>query len=160
MEPMKAILDHYRALWKMGIRADIRGEDAPLEGYSLVVCPETFMFRDGFAERLREYVKNGGKLLVTCFTGVVDGDDLCWTGGTPHGLTDVLGVRDPDLDALHPDYAIQAWTKSYADSEQLCRACCDAMREMGATPYADPVPLGYDGTYYWWQATYTVHALW
>ena len=103
MEPMKAILDHYRALWKMGIRADIRGEDAPLEGYSLVVCPETFMFKDGFAERLREYVKNGGKLLVTCFTGVVDGDDLCWTGGTPHGLTDVLGVRDPDLDALHPD---------------------------------------------------------
>jgi hypothetical protein len=74
-------------------------------------------------------------------------------------IVDPVGGRS-ELDALHPDYAIQAWTKSYADSEQLCRACCDAMREMGATPYADPVPLGYDGTYYWWQATYTVHALW
>ena len=47
-------------------------------------------------------MRGGGKLLVTCFTGIVDGDDLCHLGGTPHGLTDVLGVRDPDLDALYP----------------------------------------------------------
>ncbi|MBR6706932.1 MAG: beta-galactosidase [Clostridia bacterium] len=102
MDPVEAVRDHYRALFKMGIRADVRDSDADLTDYSLVVLPETFMFRDGFAQRLREYVNGGGKLLVTCFTGIVDGDDLCHLGGTPHGLTDVLGVRDPDLDALYP----------------------------------------------------------
>ncbi len=102
MDPISAVRDHYRALFKMGVRADVRSADTPLEDYSLVVLPETFMFREGFAERLREYVRGGGGLLVTCFTGIVDGDDLCHLGGTPHGLTDVLGVLEPELDALYP----------------------------------------------------------
>lgn len=61
---------------------------------------------------------------------------------------------------LHSDYAVQAWARTYADSESLVRECCDAMLAYGATMMADPVPLGYDGTHRWWQASFTVHALW
>ncbi len=64
------------------------------------------------------------------------------------------------LDALHPEYALQAWARTYDGAETLIRACCDAMRAYGATPSADPVPLGFDGQYHWWQVTYTIHALW
>lgn len=64
------------------------------------------------------------------------------------------------LDALHPEYAIQAWAKSDDAAQALVRACCDAMNAYGATPSADMVPLGNDGIYRWWQVTYTVHALW
>lgn len=74
-------------------------------------------------------------------------------------LIDPVGGT-PSLDALHNDYAIQAWSKSYDDAEEIVRECCDLMAAYGATPYANPVPLGFDGTFYWWQATYTVHALW
>lgn len=66
----------------------------------------------------------------------------------------------PSLDALHHDYAIQAWSTSYAGAEALIREVCDVMRDTSATPYASPVPLGYDGGYCWWQATFTFHALW
>ena len=66
----------------------------------------------------------------------------------------------PSLDAQHNDYALQAWATTYADAEALIREVCDAMRDTGSTPYASPVPLGKDETHYWWQATYTVHALW
>lgn len=74
-------------------------------------------------------------------------------------VVDPVGGRST-LDALHSDYAIQAWATTYADAEELMRDACDAMRGMNATVLADPVPLGYDGTYRWWQATFTVHALW
>ena len=74
-------------------------------------------------------------------------------------LVDPVGGRTT-LDAQHSDYALQAWATTYDAAEALSRACCDAMREYGATPYANPVPLGYDGRHYWWQVTFTVHALW
>lgn len=83
----------------------------------------------------------------------------------PAGRPSAFVVVDPvggrsTLDALHSDYAIQAWATTYADAEELMRDACDAMRGMNATVLADPVPLGYDGTYRWWQAIFTVHALW
>lgn len=74
-------------------------------------------------------------------------------------LVDPVGGT-PSLDALHRDYAIQAWATSYDAAEALIGQCCEAMRSYGTTPYADMVPLGVDETHYWWQATYTVHALW
>ena len=74
-------------------------------------------------------------------------------------LVDPVGGT-PSLDAQHNDYALQAWATTYAGAESLVRACCDAMRDYGATPYANPVPIGYDGRHFWWQATFTVHALW
>lgn len=74
-------------------------------------------------------------------------------------LVDPVGGT-PSLDAQHNDYAIQAWATTYEAAEALVRECCDAMRDYGATPYASPVPLGYDGRHYWWQTTFTVHALW
>jgi len=74
-------------------------------------------------------------------------------------LVDPVGGT-PSLDALHHDYALQAWATTYADAESLIRECCDAMRGTGATPYATPVPLGRDETHFWWQVTFTVHALW
>jgi len=61
---------------------------------------------------------------------------------------------------LHPQYAVQAWAETYDAAEALIRACCDAMLGINAEMFADPVPLGYDGTHRWWQATWTVNALW
>lgn len=63
-------------------------------------------------------------------------------------------------DALHADVAVQAWATSAAAAESLVRDACDAMLGMNADVFADPVPLGTDGEYRWWQATFTVHALW
>ena len=68
---------------------------------------------------------------------------------------------EPSLDAIHHDYALQAWATTYTDAEALVREVCDAMHDNGAaTMMASPIPLGYDGTHYWWQASFTIHALW
>lgn len=63
-------------------------------------------------------------------------------------------------DTLHPNVAVQAWAQSSDDAEALVLDACDAMKKLNAEPFADPVPLGTDGDWIWWQATFTVHALW
>lgn len=95
---------HYRSLWEQGVSVDFRDmrQCTDLSGYKLVVAPMLFMLRGGFEQKLRDYVAQGGTLLTTYFSGVVDEHDLAFLGGTPHGLTDVLGVRGTELDALYP----------------------------------------------------------
>ncbi len=95
---------HYRALWRLGISVDFRDmrEETDLSGYKLVIAPMLMMTRGGIEEKLRAYVAAGGCLLMTYFSGVVDERFLAHLGDTPHGLTDVLGLRAPELDSLYP----------------------------------------------------------
>ena len=94
----------YRALWERGISVDFADTRActELTGYDLVVAPMLFLQRDGFDGKLRRYVEEGGTLLATYCTGVTDADGLCFEGDAPYGLTDVLGLRAEELDALTP----------------------------------------------------------
>ena len=39
------------------------------------------------------YVRAGGHVLVTYFSGIVDEHDHVWLGGYPGALRDLLGVR-------------------------------------------------------------------
>ena len=95
---------HYRALWEKGISVDLADmrEVTDLSGYKLVICPMLFMFRNDFDKKLREYVANGGTLVITYLTGVVDEFDLAYLEGVPHGLRDVVGLRSDALDAIWP----------------------------------------------------------
>ena len=96
---------HYRSLWALGVNVDFRDQRdcTDLSRYQLVVCPMLFMLKEGFAQKLRAFVENGGTLLMTWFSGVVDESGLAWLGGAPHNLIDVLGVRATELDALFPE---------------------------------------------------------
>ncbi|MBQ3155776.1 MAG: beta-galactosidase [Clostridia bacterium] len=96
---------HYRSLWELGVNVDFRDQRdcTDLSRYQLVVCPMLFMLKEGFAQKLRAFVENGGTLLMTWFSGVVDESGLAWLGGAPHNLIDVLGVRATELDALFPE---------------------------------------------------------
>ncbi len=104
MQYMETVTAHYRCLWEQGIRVDFRDMRTctSLEGYKLVVAPMLFMFRNGIEEKLRRFVAEGGTLLMTYFSGIVDEHDLAFLGGTPHGLMDVVGLQSTELDALYP----------------------------------------------------------
>lgn len=93
---------HYRALWRQGINIDLcdMRQTTDLSGYRLVIAPMLFMFRGGIEDKLRAFVENGGTLLMTYFSGVVNEHDLAFLGGRPHGLMDVLGACGMELDAL------------------------------------------------------------
>lgn len=104
MRYFDTVIAHYRALWEQGYAVDFCDMRActDLSGYALVSAPMLFMTRNGIEEKLRAFVEAGGVLLTTYLSGVVDESSLAHLGATPHGLTQVLGLRATELDALRP----------------------------------------------------------
>ncbi|NUP98712.1 MAG: beta-galactosidase [Armatimonadetes bacterium] len=94
---------HHRALWRQGIPTDVIDMEQPLEGYQLVIAPMLHMVREGVAERITEFVKSGGTFVATYLSGIVDQSDLCFLGGWPGPLREVLGIWSEEIDALHVD---------------------------------------------------------
>lgn len=101
----------YRALRRLGMNVDFVDQSCALEGYRLVAAPMQYLFHPGFAEKVRAFVEQGGTFVMTYWSGVVDENDLCFLGGTPHGLMDVFGLRSEELDALYD------W-----EENEICRA--------------------------------------
>lgn len=100
---VECVLGHYRAFWEAGIEADFIGMDDELDGYQLVSAPLNYMYKDGYAEKVRRFVENGGLYVTTYFSGMVDGTDLCFTGH--HPLEDVLGIVPEEIDAPSEEFA-------------------------------------------------------
>src|SRR5699024_6281745 len=76
----EAVFKSYQALRKCGLNVDLVQVEQPLDGYRLVVVPMLYMFRAGIEERLRQFVQNGGTLVMTYWSGIVNESDLCHLG--------------------------------------------------------------------------------
>ena len=92
--------DHYYALKAQGIDVDVIDSDQKLDRYSLVVAPMLYMVKPGVAESLEEFVKRGGQLVMTYLSGVADENDLCFLGGVPGPLKDLMGIWVEETDGL------------------------------------------------------------
>ena len=88
----------------MGVPVDVVDEECELSGYKLVIAPMLYLLRAGFEQKLRDFVGQGGTLVGTYHTGLVNENDLCYLGGWPGaGLMDLFGVWHETTDALYDD---------------------------------------------------------
>lgn len=92
--------NHYRAFWQMGIPVDVIDMEQPLDSYKLVVAPMLYMVREGVGKRISQFVKDGGTFVTSYMSGWVNQTDLCFLGGFPGPLREVLGIWDEETDAL------------------------------------------------------------
>lgn len=97
----ETVVQHYRALWQLSVPTDIIGAFDSLEPYKLVIAPMVYLLREETGRKLSEYVSNGGTLLVTYWSGVVNEHDLCHLGGFPGPLREVTGIWAEEIDGLH-----------------------------------------------------------
>lgn len=100
MEYEQTVNEHYRPFWEKGVAVDVIDADADLSPYQLVIAPMLYMVRDGFAERAEAFVANGGHMVTTYWTGVVNESDLCHLGGFPGPLRQLLGIWAEEIDCL------------------------------------------------------------
>ena len=91
----------YYAFRKQGLNVDVLDMEQSIEGYRIVAAPLVYMFRAGFEAKVRKFVEEGGIFILTYWSGVVDENDLCFLGGTPGGLMDVMGLRSTEIDGLY-----------------------------------------------------------
>ncbi|MBE8519288.1 beta-galactosidase [Amycolatopsis sp. H6(2020)] len=82
----------YAAAYDRHLTVDFAHPEADLRGYPLVVVPALYAMTDTAATNLRRYVEDGGVLLVSCFSGIVDEHDAIHPGPHPGALRDVLGL--------------------------------------------------------------------
>lgn len=101
MHYQECVEKSYRALRRLGLNVDIVDQSGSLEEYKFVAAPMQYLFHEGFADKIRAFVENGGTFVMTYWAGVVDENDRCFLGGRPHGLMDVFGLRAEEIDALY-----------------------------------------------------------
>lgn len=92
---------HYEALIASHVNVDVINADKPFDGYKVITAPYLYMLRPGVSEKLKTFVKNGGTLLVSYMSGLVNEDDLCFMGGFPGEIGDLLGIVNTETDALY-----------------------------------------------------------
>ncbi|MFD1046204.1 beta-galactosidase, partial [Kibdelosporangium lantanae] len=92
---MDALLTHYRPLFEANIGCDVVHPDADLTAYRLVVVPNLYLTRDSV--NFANYVRAGGHLLMSFFSGIVDENDRVHIGGYPAPFREMLGLTIPEL---------------------------------------------------------------
>ena len=97
---MPTMQAHYRALWEDDIATDVISSSDSLEGYRLAIAPMLYIVKPGVAERLEQFVADGGTLLVTYMSGIANESDLVFTGGWPGPLRNLLGIWVEEQDIL------------------------------------------------------------
>jgi beta-galactosidase len=83
----------YRPLAAANINLDIISADEPLDGYKLVVAPALIVLDEARAERLKTYVKRGGRLILTPRTGMKDRHNALLAERPPGWLAEIAGVE-------------------------------------------------------------------
>ncbi|MGV4885996.1 beta-galactosidase [Streptomyces viridosporus] len=90
----------YEALYDRHLTVDFAHPEADLSGYPLVVVPALYLMTRAAGDNLRAYVENGGTLVVSYFSGIVDEHDAVHEGPHPGALRDVLGLTVEEFSPL------------------------------------------------------------
>ena len=92
------------------------------------------MMKEGFAERISNYVEQGGILIGTYMTGLADDTDRCRFGAYPGPLRSVFGLWVEETDALYPEESNRVLLKREGKEDKIfkCNFLCDRLRTEGA----------------------------
>lgn len=111
----------YTRLWRDKISVDFAHPSADLSRYKMVIVPQLYLLDERSAANLEHYVSDGGQLLVSYFSGVVDANDAVQPQGLSGPLGDLLGVNVQEfaplaagvrgsVDLLGQRLSADAWT--------------------------------------------------
>ncbi|KJK35758.1 beta-galactosidase [Streptomyces variegatus] len=92
----------YEALYDRHLTVDFAHPEADVSRYPLVVVPALYLMTEAAGRNLTAYVENGGTLVVSYFSGIVDEHDAVHEGAYPGPLRDVLGLTVEEFSPLLP----------------------------------------------------------
>lgn len=131
----EAVEKMYRGLRRQGLNVDLIDQNQSVDEYKIVAVPMLYLFKEGFPEKLRQFVSNGGTLLMTYWSGIVDETDRCFMEGTPHGLMDVFGLRSAEIDGLYDwesNSALPVEGQNILKNSYTCNHLCELVEVAGA----------------------------
>ena len=93
----------HSALLRLGVGADVINWKEPLDGYKLVIAPMLYLIDDAMAAKLKQYVENGGRLVLTTRSGVKNMNNVCLPDRLPNLLTELAGAYVEEYDPVGKD---------------------------------------------------------
>ena len=123
------VFRYYDALRREGYDVDFVSPEETFGGYRFLIAPVWYMVKGTADEKIRKFVKNGGRFLTTFFSGIVQENDLVTLGGYPGKLRDILGIWVEEQDAL-PHGVSNEFT--YHGEKHPATLLCDLLHLEGA----------------------------
>jgi len=86
------LYSYYKPLFDRNITVAFAHPESDLSKYKLVIAPNLYLVTDKAVENINRYVQNGGNLLMSFFSGIVDENEHIRLGGYPAPFKDMLGL--------------------------------------------------------------------
>ena len=134
----------YRCFYERNIPVDMVPADGDFSRYRVIAAPVLYMCKKGMKEALEAFVANGGVLVTSFMSGIVDESDNVHLGGYPGPLRKLAGVWAEEIDALAPS---QTNRVRFNDGKEYpCQLLCDILHLEGAEALAVYGEDFYQGT--------------
>lgn len=124
---LKQIHHYYEPFYNQNISVDFVSYHSSLCGYKIILAPMLYMMKDNIKEKLENFVRGGGTLLLSYLSGMVDETDRCIFGAYPGPLRNMAGVWVEETDALYADETVEVLWKQDSRTDQG-RYLCDQLR--------------------------------
>lgn len=98
----QTLQEHYRFFYEQDIPVDVITKEQPFDAYKLLIVPMLYLVSATILERLQRFVEQGGTLVTTYMTGLVDEHDLAYAGW-PGELKTLFGLTPLETDTLYPN---------------------------------------------------------
>jgi beta-galactosidase len=123
----------YNSLHDRNVLVDFARPNEDLSKYKIVFAPSLHLLSDGEADRLKLYVQNGGTLISTFNTGLVNENNIAPDNGYPHDLTDLFGLEVQEFDMLPPGEDNHLTFKGAFQTSHMhpARVWCDLIEPKG-----------------------------
>jgi beta-galactosidase len=123
----------YNALHDRNISVDFARPTEDLSQYKIVFAPSLHLLADGEADRLKLYVQNGGTLVGTFNTGLVNEYCIVPDTGYPNDLIDMFGLEVLEFDPIPPGEENHLTFKGAFPTSHLhpARLWCDIIEPKG-----------------------------
>ncbi|HLQ97405.1 MAG TPA: beta-galactosidase [Candidatus Dormibacteraeota bacterium] len=98
----QTLQQHYRTFWEKNIPVDVITKENDFMNYKLLIVPMLYLVSEDTIARLKTFVANGGTLIMTYISGIVNENDLTYLGGWHSDLQEVFGINPIETDTLYP----------------------------------------------------------
>lgn len=96
----------YAELYRRNVPVDVVGIDSDLSRYDVVLAPALYIISNADAARIKDYVRQGGRLVLTVMSALSDEHDALHQGFIPAPFHDIAGVWAMETDALSSGHTV------------------------------------------------------
>lgn len=141
---LEGIYSFYKPLFEANVPVDFAHPGSDLSSYRFVIAPNLYLVNDESVENVRRFVADGGTLLMSFFSGIVDARDHIRLGGYPAPFRELLGLRIEDFVPMAAGEKNRLDTQD--DGSYACELWADLIHLEGAEALASYSDGFYTGT--------------